>query len=480
MAEQTYISSADLWDATDASGKPIVAYSTNGVRATEAQLQQVLDNYGKGQQTEGFTVLPVGSFPEVLRRGFEAVNQPIQRAAQAEDQSMLSAANTVRGWLGKAPVEGATPAYENITSQIDTPGKAGATAALLGATAATGGMSGVVPPLVRGLAAGVGFGASEAATGAMNSSKDIVKPLLVASFTAGTEGAMGVIKSAFGSSIGQRAQQAVAGKIMDLMKEQYPALARTGADGLEAIASTPQGLQRFVQAGISVLRDETDDLVKTFVPQLNQTVPFTLGKVPQKHIEQQLQIYQKAVHGWLDHVGDSKAQQVYRDMADAAQDEVVAILSKAYQNKAGVANQTVLKNTQQFFQEYAERAKGLMGGAEVLALLKESGAQTGFNARAFQNAVANRLKDNPQALGAQDTLLNQAASAGFRGGLPGAPIDKNIFMGFNKMPGIHPLLRQFIPNRLGVNVGKSYGNVKADFTSTPADIAVINEYLKRE
>ena len=63
----------------------VVIYSTTGEPRTQKEFDAAKQAYKAGEEAsmKDFAFLPPGSFKEVVRRGFEAVNQPVQKGLRA-------------------------------------------------------------------------------------------------------------------------------------------------------------------------------------------------------------------------------------------------------------------------------------------------------------------------------------------------------------------------------------------------------------
>ena len=472
MAEETYIQ-VPLKETGQ------VMFSTTGERQTKTAFTDAVSVYSKtGKVPDGFQVLDPASIQGKLRGMFESVNQPIQATLARGGEVVGQAAEhpMILDLLAKLGLM----KPETVESRIQEGGQLGkATGQFIGSTvsrpetaAATGvltalglsplrAMSGLIPPALRIAGAALGAGAGDILTGSSSTAQGVGKNVALAAMGAvAGEGITGVLRLAAGT-VSQKAEEQVTKGIMTLLKNEYPELAAQGPNGINAIASTKDGLQKITSLGVKALRGSTDDIVSTFTTDINQNAATMMGKVSQRHVGEAADGMITAMNSFLDNIGDVKAQDAAKEAFKVELQKVSGVLTKEFGKDAPQKLAPVL-------QAFQKQLYSVEQGAQVIAALKASGAGGGFNVMSFQKIMAQQLYKGGQLM--ED--VGMAAGMGTPGGI-NKPMNVTIPSIKHSLLGIGP--------KTQISAGTRYpGNVQGVIPAAPADIAVIRQFLQPE
>lgn len=413
-------------------------FTNDGSKKTQKEFDAAFDVFiDTGKPPKGFVFHDqtdrVQFIQSALRRGFETINQPIQNLAKAEDTSLNqfagSVGNLLRKAMGKEPVdpsqaEGRT--FQRLAETVNTPEKAVGTAALAGAASATGGISGFLPALLRAGAFGAGTFAGQEATGSQvgqDIGQKLKEPLFAAMLSAGTEGAVGIATKALGMSLSKKGMEQIAGDTVDILKKKYGHAAGQGPQSINAIASTPTGLEDLTAIGVKALRQDVSDIAGDLIVSVNQSAPRSLSKAAKETIAGLVDDMVKASDDMLKNVGKEEAfaaakQEMNKNIINIRQ-AVLADLQVKSGTKVDMATVTKLVN-------FANQAKDKIGGAEVIHALRAHNQGKGFDIVKFQEYVRRQFDKS----GVFDDVA-LAAGRGVRGGVDqpiraSIPLTKNI------------------------------------------------------
>ena len=373
-----------------------VVYSTKGPQKFESFQQAAKDFKDKGE-AKGFTFVTRGSGEQKARSWYnQNIAIPIREASKSVGKTAGQAAALMQ-MITTAPGSIATKsdlskdlikkygkaggkAGEFLASQVETPEKGAATAALGAGGLITKGTSGLGPLLVRsGLVGGADY-ATRLMTRTENPFKSAQEATKVAVINGVAQGGFAAIKGVLGLSLGKLANKQVAKDVMTLLKDKYPQLSRAGDNGLKALASTPKGIQELSQIGVKALRRGSKEIGDEFVVSINNIAPHTLGKVPQRKIRQLTESYVQKVDDYMMAAGDDAAQATIGSSVASIRQAL-----KSEVNKAFTKTSDKFKNqVDDMFSAFEYDQMKLMNGADVINALRASGAEAGFNIRRFQ------------------------------------------------------------------------------------------------
>lgn len=279
-----------VYDDEKTGEKKYTIYSTTGKPVSGDKFDEQMRKYeSTGQVSEGYIVLTPGAMDK-MRRGFEFVNEPVQKFLPAAGQAVVSALTTpFREAMGTAQIDprsgmiqAAKDAPPNIGhsvgefigEQINTPEKLAATLGTVVGTAMTGGVS--VPLQMAGIGLTTGFGrlAGSALTGTGGQPGQALQE---AGIVAAGVGLQGAIKFALGRAMSQRAVEDVASEIMEIARKRHPHLAND--PNLMNIAMSDKDLvARFTKLSSKKLEDEMFNLGKRVSNEIAASLPNPLTR----------------------------------------------------------------------------------------------------------------------------------------------------------------------------------------------------------
>lgn len=485
MAEEKFIQSPENY--ADEKGMPVTIYSTSGNKRTLEEFRQVAESYVLDKkQTKGFTVVPKDSPHDVIRGFYESnINQPLQEGAQALGQKMAQAPEQGAGGLGQvARLLSGAPGY--AASTVNTPEKLGAAIGGTAAAIGSAGMSLAPQALMSAAGTGAGYLLGQYAGGSNKGQGPgtvIGEPLMAAAAGAASQGFVGMIKAGLGRSVTQKANEGMALKLRELIETKYPHLAKLGPDGVNALASTKDGLADLMKIGVSGLRESADDTASNFVSLLNQNMPRTLKKATQEEVAGLIKEHTKLANKMLDNIGDEEAITTTSAEMTKVLGQVKNLVVGEF-SKPGSTDLMAATAMRRILNAYTKNIEGFQDGATLLKLMKKSEAQLGFNSSRFQKVIYDELKNNP-AYGGGSQFINEAERIAFRGGQPG--LDRPVNFGVrlsDVLPGslkATKLGRAVSGINLGKEIGTKYsGNFPKSLEGTAVSIPALKEYLDRK
>lgn len=440
-------------DGVDAGGKPVTVYSTTGDKRTEEDFTAALARYNAtGTAPQGYTVLQPGVM-NTLRSGFEAVNQPVQRALPAIGGAVghavvnppgLTTALQGLGLLSPEAAQTIETAARGpgrtigagvgglIGSQVNTPEKLAMTAATaavapylplasvarLGAAAvpeAVAGVAGAAAPAVRGalsianilkaggLAGGVGAGASAVAGTATGTMPTLGR----AAAEFGIAAAGGSFNSVLGhfmtTYVHPDQQEAALGGIVDTMKARYPHLA-DDPHLMDMAVSSKEKLASMTQQMSGPLRESYDAVSSTMIQDINAIAPQALSVGQQATLRAKMRTLDRAATRYLDTIlerapGTSGAPSVNQHALaalGAAKTDVIDFVSDAF--PMARSNAAIVGGVTQTLQRQMGALAQYEEGAQVLGWLQRSGAAKGFDPMTFARTIQGEYQAQPGSL----------------------------------------------------------------------------------
>ena len=425
MAESTYISH----DAIDYQNQPVTIFSRTGKRQSESAYAKAIEAYNtsKGKQQPGFTILSGGGKQAQIRRGFDAVSQPVQSAITATGKFLGKAGVTgaahLSGQLQGAPATqdarqvagqaGQAVAENVVNPMIATPEAAGATAAGTAATLLTGGIaapairasSGLLPAFIRATATATGYATGQQFTGSSRGrpNEQLNRPILAGVLSLTTEGVFGLIRKGFSSTLTQRSQSLFDDDIRSLLQSKYPAIANQGPTGLNAVLSTPKGLSDITQAGVKALRESNKETVDAVFDRLVKSLPRGFKASTRDSIRSNLDEMVKASNAALDDISNSVTRtESNKEISELAK-KVTDLVANEFK---GSTNVNAAKSVSESLNELTASYRHLRDGAYLLQAMKDAAGEGGLTVQKFQQHVRNTFQSNPGSLTHRAGLLS--------------------------------------------------------------------------
>lgn len=400
----------------DGSVAEKVFYSTSGTPVTDSQFLLAADEYQVTGKARGFTVYNEGE-PSLKRmRDFQAlVGKPARDIAKIIAKGLTAPTSEMAttqqpGLLpttatGKGQKEAERDISSFISSPVATPEAAGATAGLVASQAMTAGATGVAPLLLRGLAAGVGhqlMGDAVRAKKAEKAYKVTKDAIITAGLSMGGEGAFKFFQNLIGVGLSQTAKTNASKKLMEVVRDYYPDLVRSGDKGFRAIWNTPQGVQRFSAAGVGVLRENIDDATTSIITSINSAAPRTIRKGTRTKILKHTDDYIGNLRKYIDEPNGELATE-YLAIANKSREDILTLIAKDFEKLTEDQGQRLLK----VFDDFRNRQLSVHEAAEVIGALRRSGSVNGLNVQEFQRELHESLVKNKS----NSAILIKAAEA---------------------------------------------------------------------
>lgn len=420
---------------------------------------------------------------------FEKVSEPLQRGARQlgnlmpdispEDQRLLERLNPDAYMV--SAMKTVPPA---VASTVETPGKAATTAVLAGLStvAPLTATSGVVPSLVKAASAGLGYATGESLMGrereeAFNTplmQRAKSKAFLTAAAVAATDGVIGIISHAFGSSLSSKAIQQVQDDVLKDIAKKYPEVKFQGKNAVDAIAgSSKTQLDRLSDIGLQAVRKQMKGAATEFVDDISTVMPKQISKGSRDDFKNIADKYNETVTKLFDNIDDvAKRDKINIELGDVKKtmmERVKVEIDTQSPNMSQQGKMIFAAKLQAKFDDYAQREADYLAGAGVFKTLREHNPGKGFDVTKFQEAAKQRLYSGAQL----ERDVSLAASRGEPGG-----IDKTRGVGLPL-----PDAAKWLLNKTGVKLpripaGTTYtGTVRGTIPYTPINI-VTNDAVR--
>lgn len=390
-------------------GSQVTVYSNDGKRKSAELFDKAVQHYAStGKDMKGFLVLQPGVL-DTLRSAYERVNQPVQQMAPQVGASIMQrltnpAGVPIAGLLQKMGV--LTP--EHMQSIQDFAGGVGSTlgraavapvstpegAGMALGTAAGAALSGGFSLAPQMALTGLGAMAGHQLGGRLGGGAPPIENTIVAGATAAAAQGFGEVlkyglglatKGAFSTS--QLAEKQVSKGITDLVKSKYGQAGSANAQVLEMIGSNPKDVARLTNMGVDAILGD----LKAATPQLRvdimQQMPRTLTVGAQNTVRAQLRRAEDAAVQYMEDIGTKGAEQYFMDTFTNAKRGVAQAIVDDFKGMSKPALQRAVAQADAIMDGYAQSLNTYKPGATLLKALRESSAEGGFNARAFQQTL---------------------------------------------------------------------------------------------
>lgn len=479
-------------------GSQITIYSNDGKRKPGAAFDQAVERYADtGKAPNGFTALTPGML-DIMRKGFEAANQPLQRI-------LPSVGSSIGSELAK-PISGTLQHYGIISPQsaqsmqqtagdigqgaaqlaansIATPEQAGSTIGTIAGSYMTGGMS-ILPQIIgAGLGSAAGYMAGGLATGA-EVGPTLTPALIAGGLAAASQGGAGAIRYVLGRGVGSNAQKQVAGDLMDFIKSRYGSTGNVAV--LEQMASNPADLAKITKIGLDGIMTDFNSVysgMKSDILQATYNLPKTLSTGAQNTIRAQISRMTDAGKAMLEGVGDANTTTKATTAFQEAMVNVGKAIEADYPKVDQAQMKTALTKVDAVLRQYWTNLNQYKPGAALLSALKEAGADNGFNAGKFQVALQRFAEPPGSAMADVGNIARRGAEYGTvdRPSPYGAHINIGKYIG---IPSGTPVLSKL--GNIGGNAGTSYaGTVRGTYpattsVATAAGAQAVRDFLDRK
>lgn len=464
----------------------VTVHSTTGDRHSKDDFDKALTDWQSGKEPKGYTFLEPGVVNwlrdkfNIASRGAQSVTGSVGRVA-AVPGNIAAKAGELTSILPSGSAEGISQTGENVgrfisKQMLGTPENALTTALSVGAGPWVNSVSGALSMLRQAAVTGGSqlVGKQLFGDNSGDFTKNLIESAMVGVVGAGTQGIVGALKGVFHLGVGEQAQREAAKQIVDKFKSANRGLTYDPTT-LEAWASTPQGLRDITQVGVGALRGQLDEITGTVISQMNQRLPSRLSVGSQNTIRAQLRTLESAGRDFLHATSVADANVAQQAMDTARGNIYNAVSSQFTAPSAKVTTQSIMAG-------FNHRLDQFRVSAQMLNVLRESGADHGFNAAAFQQLIKNRFMSTGPGSFAAD--IGRAA---FRGADPSQGTDVAVRGGVNiaKLLGLEnvPALRHL---NMSVPLGNKYvGSIPGTYPRTTGavnavSIPTIKEYLERE
>ena len=397
-----------LINTTDAEDNPITIFSTDGKQKTAEQFEQAYTAFVNKQPIpKGFDVQRPGFISDV-RKGFEAVNQPLQEAAPQVGSAIGSIAATspilaLAGKLGLIPPRSmptTTPTGAAVgetvartaAEQVNTPAKAGmaiGTAAtapfMLPATAASGAIQPLrllANALTAGTGAAVGSASGRLATGEQITPGQVAEDFAIAATAGGLQGVLGHFATRYMTG---KPAETISKEIVDMFKDRYPALTNDKRF-LDIAASSPSQISRIASKLTEGIRGSVDDAADILISDIKQVLPRNLTVAQQNTFRAKARGVVRAQNDLLDGVitGDQDLSALNTGLQTAMSD-MQSFIASAYPNIKNITPTSL--RVEQALTAFNDKLNTYREGAQVIKLLKDSGMESGWNPLKFAEDI---------------------------------------------------------------------------------------------
>jgi hypothetical protein len=404
-------------ETTDAIGKPITVFSTDGKLRTTAEFATAIDNYDNGQKpTPGFLTLPSNTFQGKMRTGFENsvggfAREQLPRISEAVGGVatisplllLLQKAGLVKPEVQQGAINIGRDTGRAVGrfagEQFDTPGEAGMALAtggmskyLKAPTSAAGSLL-KIPLIANILKSGAaGFAGTTAARAATGEGFDPGQGIIDFAVPAVGGTMQGIVSHFLTKYLNQGLPEKVAKGIMDTFKERHPNMS-FGDNVLDIASSSQHEIASLTQQMGKGLRESVEVTEKGLIDQLNATLPSSLSVGQQNIARGGIRRLLTAQNEHLDNIANpelfEKTSLLIKQRTQDLINEVKGFFPK-------VKNIGPLElRVEGVLQGFNKQAESFNEAAQVLHYLRQSGAAEGFDFNKFAQLIKGVYNENP-------------------------------------------------------------------------------------
>lgn len=444
-------------------------YSTTGELRKDAEFREAFKEWqDTGEAPKGFMVLEPGVM-STLRRGFEAVNQPLQQGARALDQGSEAVTqrlvNLARGAVGAQPLPsqplqpGVGMPASSVASSVSTPEKLGATLGTAAGAAASGGLSLPLQAAATGLGAAAGSALSTGLTGEGLQLGRAATEGIVAGLG---QGALGLAKWAIGNGMSRQAGEGVAKELGDYLKTRHPELAND-PNLVDLAMKSKDFISKVTQAGMKGLRQDFQSVQDDILTSLNTRLPNTLSRSSAAEIRNHAKTWFDLGNDLLDNLGDPEKYAKIKAAMSATKDDMETTLMQQFKSASDPVKQRAILQLSDVVDKQKEALMKYADTADLLGVLKKANAGQQFDERLLQQELLSRLNASGRPLPGE--AVQAAVQAAGRGAPLTSGLDTEI-IGRHKLPSflggfnVGPFGQKYIGSVLGsVPAQNMYGAV---------------------
>jgi hypothetical protein len=395
----------------DKSGQKVTIISTTGDLRSDADFGVALKNHNTGKQTEGFLVLPKGSYSEGIRRGLYKgtreilpnVGETVGGAIPSKMLELAVKAGLVSPQTQASAVQsgetGGRATANFIGEQVDTPGE-------LGMIAGTAAVAPFAAPVVSGTGrllkanallknpAFFGAGGALGSTSAkIMTSEDQTFSKAAEEFavSAISGGLQGLVSFGLTKMLKPDTATKVATEMMDAIKKKYPTLVND-PNAFNIANSTPKDISNLTSMMSKALRGDAAEEAEGLLTSLKTALPATPTTAQQATLRAHNRRIIEAQTNALDNIGDSTAFNEALKKVSERKQELMDTIRTMYPGKKNfVATEAALS-------KHSDYVKTFEDGANLLHHLKQSGADEKFDPMAFAQRIRGGYTKEPDSL----------------------------------------------------------------------------------
>lgn len=411
---------------TETGQTRVTIYSVTGQPRTKEEFSTAYKAWEEGNEgkMKDFAFLEPGALNNA-RKAFETVSQPVKQVVgkvssgigQVASYSPALALAAKVGLIPKGTASnvsqvGGEVASDIATAPFATPEDTAGTLGAIGGLRATRGMGGLTGNIIKAGATGLGtmLGRITGST-ATGTGPKFEEALTAGLIATATEGGIGAFKAVTGYGLSQRAQEKVAGKIMDLTKGELRGI-MDDPKALERFASTREGMATLLQEGLNGLRGDMKQQADAVLMAVSKRSPHTLSRTHAHELRTVIDEFQKTSGEMLENVADKKSKNASLAKLNALQGKMEDVVKDAFSKASPAKQSEIILDLGKSVLDMHEYTKKFERTAELFGALTRSSAHTGFNAGAYQREIAEYFAQNPQG------LIKESAKLAFRGASP--------------------------------------------------------------
>jgi hypothetical protein len=450
-------------ETTDASGNMVHIYAIDNTPRTVQQFDQAMDEYDKTKRNPTGFVIAQPGVKDWINEKWEAVQNVVQPQFKKMGQSMgetinlpvqgLTALGEKAGILPpgysqagtEAAIETGGNVGEFLGSSIRRPEDAAATVASMAFPASAAMKGGLSLRSIVQKAVAEGAITTTAWTGAKAVSSDpptkgeVILTALANTAAGGAEGAMAGWVDKY-LKVGRK--EKVAQEIIDIVDESKVSAGSTKYT-FDQVASTKK-FSEMVQKGTDGLRGELDDIVKTYVDDVNSVLPRSLSKNEKISFTSRVRKVEEAGNEVLRAVGTPDYAKKVIDY-NAEVNNVRSFVTNTFSNVNNPGPMMIRVND--VLERKGAQLRSFNDAAELLNVFSDVGQKGEFTPVNIHNALRDRYLGDPNKLmGPTEKAVGYGQNpldipkGGVQAPAPvwaqGAGLVQRMIPGLNKMPNI--------------------------------------------